>query len=106
MTSDESKLALALVRATFLPGSYDKRFAAAMAAHASLDSEQAITAKQRLCLMQMAIRYRRQLPKEIVALANQMMLDDIAQEDQASPQGIIQAARYENPVHNSLPLPG
>ena len=61
MTAAESKIALALGRCSFLPGSWDKRFALGMAALAARDPEKPLTERQSTQLFRMADRYRRQL---------------------------------------------
>ena len=69
MSDDEAAIAKALEICTFLPASWDKRFARDMAFAAKNSPERVLTEKQRASLLRLAIKYRRQLPTEIVILA-------------------------------------
>lgn len=69
MTDTEKKLAIALVGCTFLPGSPPKRFACQMADHAKSSEPKPLTEKQAAWLRTLVRQYRRQLPSEIVLLA-------------------------------------
>jgi hypothetical protein len=67
MTPEYAKIAIALSRRTFLPGSWDKRFARAMDFLAGEDKPE--TKAQRVQLLRLAHKYRRQLETEIIILA-------------------------------------
>ncbi len=60
------EIALALAKCTFLPGSWDKRFARDMAAAAKISAD--LTTKQAAHVLRLGHKYRRQLPTEIVCL--------------------------------------
>jgi len=64
MTDAERQMALSLSpgKVTYLPGSFDKRFARDMAALA-METEPQITEKQAALLVEKIHRYRRQLRK-------------------------------------------
>lgn len=70
MTPDEIRMGEALGLCRFVPASFDKRFVGEMAACAR-DEAPAITEKQATLLRRMVHRYRRQLPREILALAGE-----------------------------------
>lgn len=70
MTSDEIRMGEALGLCRFVPASFDKRFVGEMAACAR-DEAPSITEKQATLLRRMVHRYRRQLPREILALAGE-----------------------------------
>jgi hypothetical protein len=66
MTEHQVLLAQALERCTFLPASIEKRFANSMAARSRMQSPPALTEKQSALMQQLAWRFRRQLPAELV----------------------------------------
>jgi hypothetical protein len=69
MITDQERWAAQLLAACiFLPGSYDKRFVRALAAVTD-DQQATLSPKQRTLLWKQVIRYRRQLPDSLVALA-------------------------------------
>ena len=71
MNDDEMAMAIHLAACSFLPGSAAKRFARDMAYRAA-DSERhkiPLTEKQAKYLRDSVIRFRRQIPGDIVALA-------------------------------------
>jgi hypothetical protein len=73
MTDDDRRAALAISPncVTYLPGSYDKMFARAMAALAA-QPDATLTDNQRRLLWSKVVRYRRQIPdKSLVALAKE-----------------------------------
>jgi hypothetical protein len=61
-----------LSRVTFVPGTGTKRFARNMAALAAQGSDPEITAAQAEYLRTAVIRFRRQIPADVVALAERM----------------------------------
>lgn len=67
MTEDERAIANALRSVTFLPASFDKRFARSMWAEEAGEGG-GITEKQAELLRVFAHRYRRQLPAKIAAM--------------------------------------
>lgn len=69
MTQTEKEIALALGNCTFLPGSWDKRFARDLAFAAKNSPDVAFTERQAAHLLRLAHKYRRQLPAEIVLRA-------------------------------------
>ena len=72
MTADyrNGKIARALAQCSFLPGSWDKRFAREMAARAATDL--GFTERQRVHLLRLAHKYRRQMDTAIL----EMVLDE------------------------------
>lgn len=68
MTEDERRMAEVLGRCRILPGSPEKRFAGAMATLAA-QHEPLITVRQAEWLRVLVHRYRRQIPADVVALA-------------------------------------
>lgn len=72
MTEDQKTLASALVAVTFVPGIGTKRFARDMAALAAQPLPPAITPAQSEYLRTAVIRFRRQIPADVVALAERM----------------------------------
>ena len=76
MTADyrNGKIARALAACTFPPGSWDKRFARDMAARSTTDL--GFTERQRVHLLRLAHKYRRQMPTEI--------LEDVLDEAEAA----------------------
>ena len=69
MTDDQIKMALALGKCSFFPGSSQKRFARNMAHWAQLKPQAPITGAQDRYLRDLVQRFRRQLPDHIVSLA-------------------------------------
>lgn len=67
MTFPERCMARALAQATMIPGTGSKRFARDMAAQADSDCE--ITERQAEALRSLVIRFRRQIPAHVVAIA-------------------------------------
>lgn len=70
MTEPERRLARALNRCTFLPGSWDKRFVRAMAFLEEHGPAHDLTEKQAANLARLAHKYRRQMPPALVTLAS------------------------------------
>lgn len=70
MTADEASLARAVCpsRVRYVPGSGDKRFASSMASQAAQPAP-LITDRQAEYLITLAIRMRRQLPTDVLAIA-------------------------------------
>lgn len=68
MTEAERRMARALGRCRFLPGSPPKRFARQVAAEAEREDAQ-LTGPQARWLRSLVQRYRRQIPADVVALA-------------------------------------
>ena len=62
MTSEEIEISKALNICTYLPGSYEKRFARAMASIAEYNPSYDLTEKQRVWLYKQLKRYRKQIP--------------------------------------------
>lgn len=83
MESRERKIARAIdpCRVTYCPGIGTKRFAREMA-HAAAQAEPGptLSARQRKYLLEVAVRYRRQLDPLIVLLARQMLAEDLARD--------------------------
>ena len=69
MTSAERQIALALAGCTFLPGSWQKRFARDMAATATHAPDHPLSERQTAWLIRLAHIYRRQLPTVVLAAA-------------------------------------
>jgi len=69
MTPAERSIAIALGRCSFLPGSWDKRFARDLAIVAERSPEIAYTERQSAHLLRLAHKYRRQLPSTIIEYA-------------------------------------
>lgn len=72
MTEDQKTLARALATVTFVPGIATKRFAREMAARASTPDANPITPAQAEYLRTAVIRFRRNIPADVVALAERM----------------------------------
>lgn len=72
MTEDQRRMALALNRCTFCPGIGTKRFARDMAHLAEHDAERAISEKQDAYLRSAVVRFRRQIPADVVDLARKV----------------------------------
>lgn len=62
MTPQEREIAINLDRCTYLPGSFEKRFARDMAFFAQNDPDREMTARQRSWMLTQLKRYRRQIP--------------------------------------------
>ena len=69
MTEDEKTMACALNACCFCPGIGTKRFARSMAYLADMQDDQPITARQSKYLRDAVIRFRRQIPADVVAIA-------------------------------------
>lgn len=69
MTADEIKICRAFSGVVFVPGSRTKRLALDLARDAEINPTYALSERQRAVVLSIAIRYRRQLPGEIVDLA-------------------------------------
>lgn len=78
MTENEKTLARALERCTFFPGVGTKRFARDMALSAAQPEPRPLTPAQRRYLLTAAVRYRRQIPADIVKLAEAELQADAA----------------------------
>jgi hypothetical protein len=68
MTLDERRMARALGRCVFLPGTCDKRFALQMKTRAE-ELRPRISVRIAKLLREKVIMYRRQIPADVVALA-------------------------------------
>lgn len=68
MTDQERSMAKALGQCSFLPGTFDKRYAGVFAFEAKRDQPE-ITEKEAELLRRMTYRYRRQIDPAIVALS-------------------------------------
>lgn len=73
MTPAQISMATALARVTFPPGVGTKRFARDMADLATQKPDQVLTLRQAQYLAEAVIRYRRQIPAEVVALAREAL---------------------------------
>jgi hypothetical protein len=73
MTEDQKAMAIHLGVCMFVPGSYDKRFAKNMWFLAAENPDQAITERQHNCLCKMTHRYRRQIPRDVVEIAEKYL---------------------------------
>lgn len=69
MTPFERDLARALGGVSFLPGSKDKRFAAEVNARAKTTPDRPLSEKQAATLRRLARKYRRQIPRHLLAAA-------------------------------------
>ncbi|RYF74078.1 MAG: hypothetical protein EOO29_25790 [Comamonadaceae bacterium] len=69
MTDNEKTIARALGACCFTPGHATKRFAKDMATCATQEQPYQMSPAQRRYLLTAAVRYRRQIPAEVVALA-------------------------------------
>lgn len=76
MTEAERRIARALGLCSFLPGSWDKRFARALAFLEEHDPEHALTERQRANLARLAHKYRRQMPPALAAAASTLTSPD------------------------------
>ena len=74
MTNDEVVMATHLAACRFVPGTAVKRFARDMAFQASHEAglERSLTEKQAKYLRDSVIRFRRQIPPEVVELARKV----------------------------------
>lgn len=80
MTENEKTLARALERCTFFPGIGTKRFARDMALAAAQPEPGPLTPAQRRYLLTAVVRYRRQIPADIVKLAEaELQADALAE---------------------------
>lgn len=80
MTTDEMQAVMALVRCTFLPGSWDKRFVRALGQHAR---DTPLSDKQREWLWKLVWKYRRQIPyPSIVEQAHRAVEPQLTQAEQ------------------------
>lgn len=79
MTDAEKTIAQALAGCTFPPGSGTKRFAKDMAAGATQEQPYTLSSAQRRYLLTAAVRYRRQICAQVVALAEQELAADATQ---------------------------
>jgi len=61
MTKEEQDICLALGRARYLPGSFDKRFANNVSSIARTDPDKELTEKQREWIYRLLFKYRKQL---------------------------------------------
>lgn len=69
MTPAQISMATALARVTFPPGSGTKRFARDMADLATQQPDKVLTLRQAQYLAEAVVRYRRQIPAAVEALA-------------------------------------
>lgn len=69
MTEDQHAMAIHLGACRFLPASFDKRFARDMWAIAAENPEKELTEKQHTYLCRAVYKYRRQIPKDVVNIA-------------------------------------
>jgi hypothetical protein len=101
MTTDEIILATALFEyVTFQPGSYDKRFARNMSGHASETPDDPITERQHVLLLQQCVRYRRQLPADIVRLAQRLQIEDAREREGL---GVLKSSALKSePQHSTV----
>lgn len=60
MTEDQRRMVSALSRVTFLPATFDKRFAKGLLAMMESDPEKGLTDNQDACLRRIVHKYRRQ----------------------------------------------
>lgn len=72
MTPDQITMATHLARCTFVPGTSTKRFAQDMAYRAAQTESKPITGGQAEYLRTAVIRFRRQIPGDVVALARSL----------------------------------
>ena len=78
MNHHEITLAKALEGVVFVPGIPTKRFAKDMASLARNSPDQELTVEQRKYLCEIVVKFRRQIPGDVVALARTMMTVDTA----------------------------
>ena len=72
MTTDQMTMAAHLARCTFFPGTGTKRFAHDMAFRATQPDPAPLTERQAEYLRTAVIRFRRQIPAEVVELAKSL----------------------------------
>lgn len=75
MTPEQISMARALALCSFVPGIGTKRFARDMASKANTFPESGLTEKQAKYLAEAVVRYRRQIPAEVVKLAQQALAE-------------------------------
>lgn len=75
MTHAEQMIARAIGMVTFCPGIGTKRFARDMAELVRNKPDQALTPKQTKYLCEVAIKFRRQVAPDVVALARQRLAE-------------------------------
>lgn len=63
MTQEQIEISQALFKYTYLPGSFEKRFASSMRAISETNPHYELTEKQKGQLYRQLKRYRRQIPK-------------------------------------------
>lgn len=85
MTDAERMIARAIAQVVYCPGIGTKRFAREMAERAQHAPLVPLTPKQRAYLVSVAVRYRRQIPRDIVELARRMQAEDAASVEVAAP---------------------
>lgn len=73
MTSVEILMARAIGRVTYCPGIGTKRFAREMAFLADHEPDRALTPKQAKYLLEVVVRYRRQIPADVVGFARELL---------------------------------
>ena len=76
MTENEKTIARALAGCSFTPGNSTKRFAQDMARAATQEQPFDLAQAQRRYLLTATVRYRRQIPAEVVALAEMELHSD------------------------------
>jgi len=88
VTEDERTIARAIAQVTYCPGIGTKRFARDMANLAEHKPEHELTPPQRKYLFEVAVRFRRQVPRATVVLARQL-LEEITNppREAAQPEG-------------------
>ena len=72
MTTDQMTMAAHLARCIFVPGTGTKRFAQEMAYRASRPEPKPLTGRQAEYLRTAVIRFRKQIPAEVVELARSL----------------------------------
>ena len=72
MTTDQMTMAAHLARCIFVPGTGTKRFAHDMAARALTMDPKPLTDRQAEYLRTAVIRFRRQIPRQVVDLAHSL----------------------------------
>jgi hypothetical protein len=79
-------MAVALAACSFCPGSWDKRFSRNMAALAEHAPEKDFTERQRVHLIRLVHKYRRQIDTAVIELALDESMTAAAV---VSPQGVL-----------------
>lgn len=69
MTRHEREVARALSECSFLPGTWEKKFASDMGERADKAPGKPISGRQALCLERLAWKFRRQMPRHLVPAA-------------------------------------